>query len=253
MNQPDKVIYLATKTGSCLLESGAETYRVEDTICRILASFDMVNNNCFSTPTGIMSSCVYEDKTYSQVARIKTRNTNLDRIDKLNQLSRDASTLTIREYEKRLDQIIQEKPYSDLETIIFAGFTSFGFTLVFKGIIFDALIAFVLGCLVRYFTIVFEKKLINSFFIIVWCSFVVSLITVILGYLKLVQNVDIVIIGTIMLLVPGLAITNAIRDFLAGDLVSGVARAFEATLVAIAVAVGSGIAMTLLLALGGLL
>ena len=44
-----------------------------------------------------------------------------------------------------------------------------------------------------------------------------------------------------MLLVPGLIITNAIRDTIAGDLVSGISRAIEAIFIAIAIAVGSGI------------
>ena len=55
---------------------------------------------------------------------------------------------------------------------------------------------------------------------------------------------DKVIIGSIMLLVPGLAITNAIRDTVAGDLVSGLARGAEAFLTAIAVAVGTGVVLS---------
>ena len=47
-----------------------------------------------------------------------------------------------------------------------------------------------------------------------------------------------------MLLVPGLAITNAIRDTIAGDLVSGIARAVEAFLTAIGVAVGTGVILS---------
>lgn len=48
-----------------------------------------------------------------------------------------------------------------------------------------------------------------------------------------------------MLLVPGLIITNAIRDTIAGDLVSGISRAIEAIFIAIAIAVGSGIIIKL--------
>ena len=43
-----------------------------------------------------------------------------------------------------------------------------------------------------------------------------------------------------MLLVPGLAITNAIRDTMSGDLVSGLTRAAEAFLIAISIATGTG-------------
>ena len=44
------------------------------------------------------------------------------------------------------------------------------------------------------------------------------------------------ITGAIMPLVPGLAITNAIRDIIAGDYLSGGARLFDAVVVAIALA-----------------
>ena len=54
-----------------------------------------------------------------------------------------------------------------------------------------------------------------------------------------------------MLFVPGLAITNAIRDTIAGDLVSGLTRAAEAFFVAISIAVGTGIVLSLWIALGG--
>jgi uncharacterized membrane protein YjjP (DUF1212 family) len=43
-----------------------------------------------------------------------------------------------------------------------------------------------------------------------------------------------------MLLVPGLAITNAIRDTMAGDLVAGTARTVEAIFIAAAIATGAG-------------
>ena len=54
------------------------------------------------------------------------------------------------------------------------------------------------------------------------------------------MNSDKIIIGGIMLLVPGLAITNAIRDTMAGDLVAGNARMMEAFFVSVAIATGAG-------------
>ena len=64
-------------------------------------------------------------------------------------------------------------------------------------------------------------------------------------------DVDILIISSIMLLVPGLAITNAIRDTVSGDYLSGVARATEAFLVAIAIAAGIGVVLSMSIGLSG--
>ena len=56
-----------------------------------------------------------------------------------------------------------------------------------------------------------------------------------------------------MLLVPGLAITNAIRDTVAGDFLSGLSRAAEAFLIAVAIAVGTGAVISIWLSVGGVL
>ena len=64
--------------------------------------------------------------------------------------------------------------------------------------------------------------------------------------LGLCHSIDTLIISVIMLLVPGLAITTAIRDTVSGDLVSGLARTAEALFVAVAIALGSGLMFTLL-------
>ena len=69
----------------------------------------------------------------------------------------------------------------------------------------------------------------------------------------LVVSTDTVIIGTLMLLVPGLAITNAVRDSIAGDLISGLARGAEALLIAVAVALGNGAGMMILIWMGGII
>ena len=68
----------------------------------------------------------------------------------------------------------------------------------------------------------------------------------------LAVNRDALIIGSLMLLVPGLAITNAVRDSLAGDLISGMSRAMEAMMIAIAVALGPGLVMSLWMMIVGL-
>lgn len=250
---PNKVIQLSMKTGSLLLESGAETYRVEDTIVRICNTYGMSDTSCFCTQTGIMVSSICEGTTYAQVARIQSRSTNLDRIGKLNQLSRDANIITLETFETRLQGILETKTYSLWVNILFAAICTFGFTLINQGSIQDAIAGFTLGGLVRFCTLFLEKKGLNSFFTTSGCAFIITMSAVILENYNLITNRNTVIVGAIMLLVPGLSITNALRDSIAGDLVSGTARAVEALLIAVAVALGSGIAMTIWISLGGII
>ena len=62
---------------------------------------------------------------------------------------------------------------------------------------------------------------------------------------KINLDMDIVIVSAIMPIVPGVAITNAIRDTLQGDYLSGCARILEAFLKAASIALGVGLGMSL--------
>lgn len=253
MANPDKILTLATRTGKALLESGAETYRVEDTICRICRSLHMEEAESICLPTGIYVTAMMNGKSYTKIARIPERSTNLHKVDRLNQLSRDASTLDEHEFEKKLDEIINETPYSNITDLLFAGLSAFGFVLVFGGVLTDALVAFVLGILVRTLDKTLNRLQINSFFSVAISAAVLTILALSASFLQLVVSTDSVIIGTIMLLVPGLAITNAVRDSIAGDLISGLARGAEALLIAVAVALGNGAGMIIWIWMGGMI
>ena len=253
MSRQDKILDLATSAGCVLLESGAEVYRVEDTICRICYNFKMDSAESFCMPTGIFTSATYENKNYTKVIRIKKRSTDLAKIDMINQLSRDAINLSVEEFEEKLNYIINFKHYSLKVDLLFAALGAFGFTLIFEGTLIEALCAFMIGFIIRYVSVVFDRKQINPFFSVCTCSLTLTLIALCLFKFNFINNYDNVIVGSIMLLVPGLAITNALRDTIAGDLVSGITRGAEAFLTAVAVALGSGMAMSFWIMMGGIL
>ncbi|MEE1073087.1 MAG: threonine/serine exporter family protein, partial [Cellulosilyticum sp.] len=62
-----------------------------------------------------------------------------------------------------------------------------------------------------------------------------------------------VIIGCIMPLLPGVAFTTAVRDAISDELISGISRAVEALLMAVALATGIGVSLSLSYYIGGLL
>lgn len=236
----DKIVQTATLAGRKLLESGAETYRVEDTVVRLLTAYDMDHPNCFSTLTGLMVSATKDGKSYAQVARIKSRSTNLDRIVQINDLSRSAKLLSIEDFEVMLSQIVHSPTYTIFTNVLFAFLACFGFNLLFSGAFMDSFFAGGIGLLIRYLTIKLSQYDINSFFSITTLAALSTLLALCFNELGLLTNYNITIVAVIMLLVPGLAITNAIYDSLAGDLVSGITRAIEALIIAISIAIGSG-------------
>ena len=83
------------------------------------------------------------------------------------------------------------------------------------------------------------------------CVAVASFVALVSEAFKITTGHDFVIIGILMLFVPGAALTNALRDFLTGDMLSGVSRLTEAVAIAVSLAAGAGIILTLWNSIGG--
>lgn len=238
----NKILQTSTLAGKLLLENGAEIYRVEETICKICNAYGIDNVDSYVTPTGIMVSLTENNETFSIVKRVTNRRINLNIIDQINDLSRKVavSKIPIESFNDKLLEIKHSKNYSLKTSTLFSGITSFGFSLMFGGSVLDGICAFIIGIPLNLLVFYLTSKKINSFFINFLGGAFVAFLALIFNYFNICQHIDKTIVGTIMLLVPGLAITNAIRDVIAGDYLSGVVRGAEAFLTAIAIAVGSG-------------
>ncbi|MBL4931118.1 threonine/serine exporter family protein [Clostridium paridis] len=243
----NKILHVATYAGRIILENGGETYRVEETINRICHAFGMEDADSFVTPTGIMASAFHTERgTFSLVRRVRSRTVNLQKVHEVNDLSRNIllKNMTVLEVLDELKKIDKSKRYDNKTTIFFSALGAGAFSMLFGGNIKDFVAAFIIGLVIKYFSIVSSSLSINDFFTNSISGAITAIMALIFIKLNIASNLDMTIIGAIMLLVPGLAITNAIRDTIAGDFVSGLTRAAEAFLVAIAIAVGSGIVLS---------
>ena len=239
----NRLLQIATNAGKILLESGAETYRVEETISRICIAYGVNTAESFVTPTGLVVSVFYDSQTLSVVKRIHQRGVNLNKIDRINSLSRDLQIkpLPLSELNEHIIAIDKESRYSMPIVIIFSAIAAGSFSYILGGNFYDVLSAAFIGLLIKFLSLIFAKLNINDFFMNFICSSISAIISILFYYLSIPLNIDKTIIGSIMLLVPGLAITNAIRDTIAGDFLAGLTRASEAFLTAIAIASGTGV------------
>ncbi|MFD2760956.1 threonine/serine exporter family protein [Lentibacillus juripiscarius] len=228
--------------GKIMLESGAETYRVEDTMNRIGQAFGLENVQSYATPTGINFSADFADVT--NFIRIQNRATDLHKIAAVNSISRaiTAEEISINEALGKLNDVDQAQltfPY--WMQIIAAAFVSGSFAIMFGGTWPDFIPAFVAGG-VGYAAMVGAGKLVEVSFV---AHFIASFILGLLAMLFIANgygaSLDKVIIGAVMPLVPGLHITNAVRDLMAGHLVAGVSKGVESVLTAFAI--GAGVAV----------
>ncbi len=239
------IIKVCLLAGKIMLQSGAETYRVEDTMMRIAASFGVTNSHSYMTPTGIIFS-VEEPQHITRLIRISDRTTNLDKIEKVNSVSRKISLgeLTIEEAYQALQQIEQEPfIYPNWLLILLSAVASGCFLIMFRGIWADFLPAAVAGGLGFTCFVVMHRVIPVRFFAEFSGALVIGIVSVWLVNLGIGQELDTIIISSVMPLVPGLLITNAIRDLMAGHLISGLSKGAEAFVTSFAI--GAGVAFTL--------
>lgn len=253
------IISVAMLAGKIMLENGAETYRVEDTIKRICHSNNIEEAEVFVIPTGIFLSINFNDELYSYIKRISSINIDLHIISLVNDFSRSYvnQEITTKEAMDVLEEIANAPDFKLFTRCFFGGLSGGFFTIMFGGNVLELLLAFITSALVIFSVTEFNKYS-QSFFLrniiggLVNTSVAITL-TYFIRKLNLMPiDFNKIIIGSIMPLVPGVAFTNAIRDSINADFVSGVSKLLEATIIAIAIAIGVGFILQINLSfLGG--
>ncbi|HVJ48346.1 threonine/serine exporter family protein [Desulfitobacterium sp.] len=237
--------------GKVMLQSGAETYRVEDTMNRIARACALNEAHSYVTPTGIFLSIQGETREAEQTRflRISERLIDLNKIVMVNDISRKISEgdISLNEAYQSLREVEKANPlYSTWLQLLAAAFASGFFAMMFGGSWADFGSAFLAGG-AGYLIYLNASKMVEvKFFAEVLASFIIGIIAYFLYHLGWNSHIDKVIIGSLMPLVPGVLITNAVRDLMAGDLVSGLARGAEAFFTALAVGTGIAVALSLL-------
>lgn len=251
-----KVLMLALYAGEIMMKNGAEIYRVEDTITHICKACKMDNVEVFATPTGIFVSVDKggdDDDTQTYIKRIKGISTDLRKISLVNQFSRKFTTtdLSVDEGMAILKKIDKKGIYSLPVRLLGAAMISISFCIIFGGSPVDCGVS-IISAVLGYLLSVFLTKLNINSFVTGFCSCaLVAFIALSAATLINGATYDPIIIGTIMLFVPGVALTNSIRDFLSGDMLAGVARLMETILTAISLAAGAGVVIKLWEIFGG--
>ena len=243
----DAITDIALKAGCIVLENGGETYRTEDTIMRIASSLGACSPSSFVTPTVVMLSFTDTDgKHYSATRRIIRRGVNLRKVALINELSRrierrkkEGKPQDFSQIEYVLRRVHCSKTYAPWAVLLCAACSSFVFALMFAGSFKDALGASAVGFVLRLIVMRLEKTSLNGFILSLVYGAAVSVLSELAFCLGCVDSALTVTTAVLMQVVPGLAIVNAIRDIIAGDLVSGAARTLEAFMVAAGLSAGS--------------
>ncbi|WP_409299416.1 threonine/serine exporter family protein [Peribacillus sp. SCS-26] len=236
------VMELCLQAGKLMLQNGAETYRVEDTMERIAGHYGLSGAHSYVTPTGIIFSL--DGVIPAKLIRIAKRETDLAKVTAANSISRKITNgeLSIEGAARELRELEKSNLTYPLAIQILAAAISSGcFVIMFMGGWIDFLPAVLCGAL-GYICFLYIHKLVEvKFFAEFLAAFVIGLAAFSLKAAGAGHEADKIIIGSVMPLVPGLLITNAVRDLMSGHLVSGLSKGAEAFLTASAI--GTGIAV----------
>lgn len=245
-NDVDDALRLSTEAARIVLESGGETYRAEDVMSAIASALGGLDPDSFATPTGFMASCDdIRGRSRSVVKRIRKRQMNLEKISRIDSLAKGAVSGIIDQdgVERELCTIDSLGQYPKPIPLIGAAFGTGFFCLLFGGAWNDAILASILGVVICMMMTWLGSMRLSEFFSNMVGGGIAAATALCALSLGLIANLDAVIIGSIMLLVPGVMIVNAIRDIIAGDLVSGIARGANAFISAAGISIGVGVAL----------
>lgn len=241
----DRILRVAMLAGKHMSEAGAEAYRVEETMQSILQRSGYPCDS-FALMTGLTASIRDPHRgSKMQMVRVRKRSINLYVIHTVNQISRDLALgkLSIEEAENQLLHL--EPPprpqwMRDAATLLMSG----SFALLLNGVPIDALASCFNGIFLVAVTHIIRRLGLRPMMANVLAGLSTTIgARLFQSTLFTSANYDMIIAGSLMLMFPGTAITNAIRDTINGDYVSSGARAIEAFVTAAALAIGTGLGL----------
>lgn len=245
---------LPFQMGQVLLENGAEISRVQETMERVARAYEIESFHMYVLTNAIFATGGGQAAQRTAMLRhVPGTTVHLGRIMAVNQLSREIAQgmHTAEEAQARLERI-RTLPYSPLlARVLCCAVGSAAFSFLFGGSWIDAAVAFVCGVLLELYLAFVGSKNLSKFLTNLSASALVTLCGGALFLLGLGHNMDKIIIGSIIRLVPGVALTNSIRDFFSGDYLSGAIRMLDAFLVGGCIAVGVGFVIKALSVLTG--
>ena len=246
--QANEYLYQVLEIGQDMLQCGGEVSRVEDSIRRLCLAFGAERADVFTITSSIVVTIyAHGFGALTQTRRVMGTQYDLDRLELLNQLSRRicAQHLDLEETRRELAAIRATPQYPFPVQLLTYVLVSSSFCVFFGRSALDAAASGIIGVVLKYLDRVIRRTEANAFLSALLCSCLGGLLAGLAVHNGLGDNVDMISIGNIMLLIPGLALTNSLRDMFSGNTISGLMRFIEAILLALTIALGFAMVLAL--------
>lgn len=247
MQEMNELLHEFLNLGEMMLRVGAEIKRVEDTIIRMGNAYGAVRMDVFVITSSIIVTMAFPDgRELTQMRRIVNEAvTDFTKLEAFNELSRSCceKTLSIEELKEQIE-LLNKNP-SQYQIYIGSAIGAGCFAVFFGGTLLDGISAAVFALLICFLKKRLKPLCPNNVIFNLLCSLMTGIGICLLTKWYPLLHADKIMIGDIMLLIPGIVMTNSIRDILVGDTISGVMRLIESLLWAGAIACGFMLAIRL--------
>lgn len=280
MEQSRRALELVTRIGEVLLKNGGEIFRVQQTMQLVAKAYGIPGFQVYVLANGLFVSMQEEGRTItrpvesgdaagqeylfgqehlasqehlfgqarlaSQVRYVPLSSVHLGRVAAVNNLSREivAQKYTVEEASRKIEQIDKLPFTSNAVQTLMSGLGAGAFCILFGGSLLDSAAAFLSGLVLWIFVLFLTARGANKIMVNILASALVTAMGVLFFHLfSFGDSMDMIVIGSIVPLLPGVPLTNSIRDYLNGDYLSGTIRMIDAVLVACCIALGVGIVL----------
>lgn len=235
--------------GEAMLKSGAENFRLEDSLYRMCKSYKFKRYDVFIIPSNIQITVeTPEGDIITQVRHIETTDIDFDRLDYLNNLSRYVceNQPDEKELHEKFLTVMNREPQHPAAKYFAGIMGGTGFAVFFGCGFMDAIVAVIVSLMIVVVGEWLSKKENNLMIYNMILSFLSEIIIIELVRLGIGSHPNRIMIGIVMLLISALGTTNGIRDLLQRDFISGFLNIMNSFLGAAGIAFGTALAMLLL-------
>ena len=262
LEQSRRALELVTRIGEVLLKNVGEIFRVQQTMQLVAKAYGIPGFQVYVLANGLFVSMQEEGRTItrpvesgdaagqehlaSQVRYVPLYSVHLGRVAAVNNLSREivAQKYTVEEASRKIEQIDKLPFTSNAVQTLMSGLGAGAFCILFGGSLLDSAAAFLSGLVLWIFVLFLTARGANKIMVNILASALVTAMGVLFFHLfSFGDSMDMIVIGSIVPLLPGVPLTNSIRDYLNGDYLSGTIRMIDAVLVACCIALGVGIVL----------
>ena len=276
LEQSRRALELVTRIGEVLLKNGGEIFRVQQTMQLVAKAYGIPGFQVYVLANGLFVSMQEEGRTItrpvesgdaagqehlfgqehlasqahlaSQVRYVPLSSVHLGRVAAVNNLSREivAQKYTVEEASRKIEQIDKLPFTSNAVQTLMSGLGAGAFCILFGGSLLDSAAAFLSGLVLWIFVLFLTARGANKIMVNILASALVTAMGVLFFHLfSFGDSMDMIVIGSIVPLLPGVPLTNSIRDYLNGDYLSGTIRMIDALLIAASIAIGTGLVLSL--------